>query len=364
MRWLKPLFARASTRLENESGVTIIFIAVILLGLLAMTAFVIDFGRIWQERRELQAGATAAALAVGEDCARDLCDAAYNESLVADLYADANATDGAATIHGIALDLTAQTVEVVTATEEPDGSASMDMFFARIVGFDTITVGAGAIVAWGNPQLVTTIPLIISDCEWLRDPALFPGWPGGDPDNLPTYDPSIPLADYDPATMVMLILHDTTGAEECNSLPGHDVGGDGKLPGGFGWLDTGGSCIPRVRDGWVAEDPGASPSTGCSASEVETLMFDSGPVFIPYFSDIDIIPGADLYEISGYGAFVVGGYNFTGQYKEYRAPLTDLPCGGSTHCVSGWFVQHVDNGGSGGPLGGVDRGIIVIQLIA
>lgn len=356
MRWLKPLSTRAATRLRDESGVTIVFIAVVLLGLLAMTAFVIDFGRIWQERRELQAGATAAALAVGEDCARDLCDAVYNESAIADVYADANATDGAAAIHGIALDLTAQTVEVVTATEEADGASSMDMFFARIIGFDTITVGAGATVAWGHPQTVSAIPLIISDCDWLKDDP--EGWPGGTADDLPDATDPLPAS-----SIVTLIFHDSTGAEECNAHPGHDIDGDGKLPGGFGWLDTAGNCIAQVFNGWVDADPGSAPSTGCNSSELEALLLDNGPVYIPYFSDIEGRGAGGEYEVSGYGAFVVAGYNFAGQFKEYRSPLTSLPCSGSTRCLAGWFVKDVDNGGAGGPLGGDDRGITVIQLI-
>ena len=174
---------RVDTRTRDQSGATIVFIAVVLLGLLAMTAFVIDFGRIWQERRELQLGATAGALAIGEDCARDLCVGGYNELSTAEAYADANATDGAASIFAIDLDLAAQEVEVVTATENTSGGDTLEMLFAKIVGFDRITVGANAAVAWGVPLNAATLPLIISTCEWDK-PA---PWPAGNPNSLPLY---------------------------------------------------------------------------------------------------------------------------------------------------------------------------------
>ncbi len=46
MRWLNRSERYVVARSSNEAGATIIFIAVVLLGLLAMTAFVIDFGRV------------------------------------------------------------------------------------------------------------------------------------------------------------------------------------------------------------------------------------------------------------------------------------------------------------------------------
>ena len=58
---------------NREEGVTTLFVAVAIIGLLSMASLVVDFGRIYVERRELQNGATAAALAIGEDCARNLC---------------------------------------------------------------------------------------------------------------------------------------------------------------------------------------------------------------------------------------------------------------------------------------------------
>ena len=77
------LRARLAHVRESDTGATIVFVAVILVALLAMSAFAIDFGRMWEERRQLQNGADAAAVAIAEDCVRGLCDGSYDEYAVA-----------------------------------------------------------------------------------------------------------------------------------------------------------------------------------------------------------------------------------------------------------------------------------------
>jgi len=112
---------------------------------------------------------------------------------------------------------------------------------------------------------------------------------------------------------------------------------------------------------WIGVDPGSSPSNGCSPSDLEGLLGEV--VLIPYFLELQGQGNNGQYLIAGYGAFVVAGYNFGGQYKQFRPPLTALPCNGSTRCLAGWFVQTVSNGGTTGDLGGEDRGFTVIKLI-
>ena len=369
---LRALSRHLSISVRSESGATMVFIVVVLMGLLAMTAFVIDFGRIWQERRELQVGATAGALAIAEDCARSLCDAAYDEFNTGELYADANATDGAASALYIDLDLTNQTVHVVTATEDTAGGDTLDMLFARIVGFDSITVGAEATVAWGAPFQLATIPIIISECEWLHpnepeeDLADWSGWPGGGAyvlDEVPAPPSTTPYA--------TILFHDGNTTEDCNAVAGQDADNDGRLAGGFGWLDTEGGCEAQLYDGWVDADPGASPSTGCGPDELKGILLGDDPVLIPYFSDVEGLGAGGKYEVLDYGAFYVLGYNFGGQYKEFRTSvsmptnpaMTEPPCGGDERCIAGWFVKWVQHGGSEIDPDGDGRGVSVINLI-
>jgi Flp pilus assembly protein TadG len=345
MRWLSRATASVSDRVRNESGAVIVFVAVALVVLLGMTAFVIDFGRIWQERRELQAGATAGVLAVAEDCARDLCDLAYNELATAELYADANAIDGAASVFSIDLDLTDQAVQVVTATENTEGGDTMDMLFAGIVGFGTITVGADAAAAWGTPLQAATLPLIISDCEWRKDE---PGWPDGGSATLP--DSGANLSSYPMAT---INLHEGPFVPEdlCTIQPGLD------LPGGFGWIDTSGACVSEVsEEAWIGADPGSSPPTSCIPADFADLL--GKPIAIPYFSETQGGGNISGYRATALAAFVIAGYDFGGPYTG-----GSVSCGPATSCLTGWFVNYVSNAGAPGDLGGEDRGFTVIKLI-
>lgn len=343
MRWLSRATLPLKARLANESGATMVFIAVVLIGLMAMTAFVIDFGRIWQERRELQLGATAAALAIGEDCARDLCDG--TELSTAEQYADANATDGAAAVRDMALDPIGQTVYVATGTENTSGGATMGMLFAGIIGFDTASIGADATVAWGSPLNAKTLPLIISDCEWLKSDA---GWPAGGLRQLPDAD-----ADLSGVPLATITLHEGPFVPDdlCTIQPGLD------LPGGFGWVDTSSGCLTEVAEGsWNSAKPGNPPPNACDPDDFADLLGE--PVLIPYFSAVQGSGSPGRYEVAGLAAFVIAGYDFGGQYK--AGPVS---CSAATSCLSGWFVNYVSHGGGPGGLGGTDRGVIVIKLI-
>ena len=68
-RLMKRFGTWASDRVgvRDERGAVLVFVAVGLVMLLGFTAFTVDFGRIYSERRELQNGADAAALAVAQD---------------------------------------------------------------------------------------------------------------------------------------------------------------------------------------------------------------------------------------------------------------------------------------------------------
>jgi Flp pilus assembly protein TadG len=403
---------------EADAGATLVFVAVVLVGLLALAAFAIDFGRMWEERRQLQNGADAAAVAIGEDCARGLCGPGYDEYAVAEIYVDANARDGAAWAWNVELDLEAQTVTVHNATEDTSGNNNFDMLFAGIVGFDGFTVGAKATVAWGGLTSATaTIPIIISDCEFAKDyndggaggvingegylegtqlfdepgpnskPHLNPPdwWKNGDWENEGEWDLNRNgLKDNPHPLPVVLTFHDGSTTDTCAGQSGQDTADpeDGTLSGGFGWLDTSGEapCATIIFEGWAGDDPGASPSNGCSADELERLLYEGnnkeGVVYIPYFDAELGLNGANgEYHIPATGAFWVVGYNFGGQYVGYRpdGPLDSNPCrpggvrpigwtvGNNERCLVGYFVNSVITDGEIGPGG---RGITVIKFIA
>ena len=356
MRWL-----------DDERGVSLVFVAILLLVLFGFAAFAVDASALYEERRELQNGADAAVLAIAEDCAFGLatglipCDVPYATG-TADAYADANAQDAAAGIEDLILDTSAATVTVVTNTEEAGTASTLFApFFAQVFGYGGTTVHGQATAAWGYPAGLSTIPLIISVCEYdkFADPLVVGPPPVG----------------WTPAPTVIL-FHDGNTTEECAAEAEQDADEDGKLDGGFGWLETSEGCGVEIEnDGWVSSDPGASASTGCDPATLKELILEK-VVFIPYFDDLVSCTGAELYcatmpppsgplpngkwyHVQDFGAFYVTGYNFAGQYKETINPSGVLPCFGDKRCIEGYFTT---GSASAGDIGGEFKGVVIVKL--
>jgi len=329
MRWLRSRSAR-------DDGATIVIIAAAMLALVGLVGLAIDAGAVFAERRELSRGADAAALAIAETCALGESECTVTGAwAMADEYADANADDGAASIFDVDLDLTAQKVGVTTlASDAFDGADEFKLFFMRALGFDAIQISAYAEAEWGYAAAATALPLIISDCEYER---------------------------YAPETgdspIVTLFFHQGNDLDACSARAGQDTDGDGILPGGFGWVITEGDCSAEITsENWVIEDPGASASRGCGPSDLYDLLYDRTVAF-PYFDDVWGLGSNGTYHISGVGAFHITGYNFGGQYKAPSASAA--PCSGDDRCIAGYFTTDVIYEG---PIGGEDRGLIVVRF--
>ena len=328
-------------RLNDDRGAAAVIIAVSMVALIGFVGLVVDVGRIRQERRELARAADAAVLAVAADCGTGAQDCDDDTgTATAEEYADANSDDGASSVVEFDLDTDEQTVHVRTATiDGGDGSGDLDLMFMPALGYDTATIYAEATAEWGYPTGAGVLPLIFSDCEWFKFA------PGGFPD---------------PDALVVIYFHDGNSTEDCNAQAGQDTDGDDRLPGGFGWLDTNGGCAAVVNSGnWVDEDPGASPSTGCNAAEMRTLLLGK-TVYITYFNDVQGLGANGQYHIAGIGAFFVTGYNFGGQFREPSAALA--PCSGDLRCISGYLSTVVLD--DDGDISGQNRGVVVVRLVS
>ena len=316
-------------RLRNESGVVGVFVAISMTILIGMLGFAVDIGALYNERRQLSNGADAAVLAIAEDCALGVgsCDPG-TATVTARNFANANANDGAAFVEDVSLDLSARTVRVEVGTLESDGGRVLTPFFAQVVGWEGSTVHASASALWGYPSSMRNVlPLIISECEF----------PIGTPVPTPTRT---------------LYFHDGNNADPCNATAGQDADGDGRLSGGFGWLDTDGDCASDLATGnWIFADPGSSASQGCSPPDISGLLGEPTP--LPIFDDLAGLGANGKYHISGFALFVITGYNFGGQYK------VNPPCSGDERCVSGYFTSGVVHDGV---PGGPNRGIVIVKL--
>ncbi len=337
---------------DRETGAAAVFVAVSIIGLLAMTAFAFDFGRMYIEREELQVGADAAALAIAQDCLAGRCTPGYDGTAEAETYVDGNASDGSGWVRDVDIDLTNRTVTVLAGTEDVEGNREFQMVFSPVVGFDDVSIGAQAIAAWGPPGAGTTLPLIFSECEWQNY-----GASGTVPDGLLHDVADIPFTgDYPYADGYATLYFHGNEVETCHSnSSGQDI------PGGFGFLDSGSGCSSATMIGdWVTADPGASPSTGCSSLDLNDWV---GTVqLIPYFDETRSSGNNGEYRVLGYGALYVTGYNFAGQFKSNSLIDGKLPCGGSDRCIQGYFIGNWSAPPAGGP-GGPDMGVSGFGLI-
>lgn len=320
-------------RLNDDRGATGVLVGILMVVLLGMAGLVVDVGAMYQERRVLSNGADAAALAIAEDCALGTasCDW-YTATATAKRFADANADDGVSAVASVTLDLINKTVTVTLSTLDSDGRTTLDPYFAEVVGFGGATIYATAVAQWGFPSAARSfLPLIISECEF----------PHGEP--IPTPER-------------VLYFHDGNNAEPCNAQAGMDSDGDGFLAGGFGWLTTSGGCESYLRAGtWIGADPGSSPTTGCSAAYVSSLVGSEVP--LPIFDDLTSVGSNGIYHIGSFGLFQISGFNFGGQFKY---PQNNPPCTGDERCVSGRFTAGAVYDGE---FGGPDRSFVIVKLI-
>lgn len=349
-------------RLSDDDGAIAVVVALLAVVLFGFGALVIDVGALYSERRQLQVGADAAALAIAQACAGGDC-GSYNSD--AEAFAGWNALDGEARVTTKAgetggprvcgttsaglpecVDPPADIVgsgyvRVTTSTEESDGGLLVPPFLARILvpDYDGTEVHAESVVAWGSAGVGDAdLAITFSQCEYNELT--------GAPDN--TVYATKP---YDPALEKTIYFH---GDPEAGTCPAGPSGAD--LPGGFGWLaDPTSTCTVDILDsGWYDVSTGASASQACKAA-LDDLVTAGEPIAIPVFDAKDGTGAGGSYELWNSVGFVLTGYRFPGINH-------DPPCSAPLTCISGYFVELVS---SGGPISdSADQGVRVVQLIS
>ncbi|GAB3414596.1 pilus assembly protein TadG-related protein [Flindersiella endophytica] len=351
----------------NERGavatVTAVFLAFVVLSAGLIT---IDVGQLYVERRQLQNGADAAALAVAQSCAvTSTCDPSYAEP-----YANGNANDELAAVTEVCGDapglpgcgaasgteltnclepsggLTGPYVQVRTATLNGSGSVISSFF-----GGNDTTVGACARAGWGSVQTATSLALTISLCEWNQ--ATSDGTTYAPP---PPY--TSPYSSQLLAAERVLAFH-SGAAHNTSDCGGGASGWD--LPGGFGWLsDTDKDCSATVSAGGTYDaDPGTSSSDACQA-QLLNAWTQHAIVYVPVYNGQTGNGSNGTYSLQGWAAFVVTGYKFPSVSK--KSWLTNKTCsaGGSVNCLSGFFTSTLMPNPIS--LGGPSMGVSAVAL--
>jgi hypothetical protein len=330
-------------------------VAILLAGgvLLGFLALVVDVGRIYVEREELQTGADAAALAIAKACATATSACATHEALMdlAQTYANANSGDGVSKVSGVcgrsAVALSAcgdpvgnltdclggepdngPYVEVRVSTQLPDGSLVLPPTFAQTMagnaGFDGASVGACARATWQTPAQTPILGLAISTCEWA---GLTRGGTGSADDPQPRDERVISIE------------------------PGHGTCSDAVDPGWrragpAGWLSTDPSCeVHLPLDRVLPEQPGHA-TTACE-DRLRDAAVHRETIYLPvYDATREGFPGR-AYQIVAFAPFLPTGFVLGAAAPSGGQVLPSLlnppgtPCPVSTgqQCVSGVFTD-------------------------
>ena len=323
---------RVKSREEGqEEGIVVLWVLGMMTVMFGMLGFVVDVGIARQERRELQNGADAGALAMAQECALGLC---TNLVAKAQPYANSNSIDGTSTVTGVSLP-TGSSVKVDTRTRTTGGATSLTTKFAYLFGRPSTSVTATATAAWGAPGGGTAVPLTISYCQWKSLTG-----------NGTTY----------PTANLTIFFHDPSPATSCSGPAGQTT------PGGFGWLNST-SCVSTITSGGqVGSDPGNSAPQGCSPAQVP-LNTD---LLIPVFQTVTGTGNNAVYTIYGLATFHMLSRRLGGngnQWTSNPAP-PNPPCTNADRCIYGFFVKDIIPW-TGGPIGGgPNLGTLAVKLTA
>ncbi|MDD2921623.1 MAG: pilus assembly protein TadG-related protein [Anaerolineales bacterium] len=140
---------------KNERGQSIIIIAIMFLGLVAVAALIIDGGSLYLNRRVAQTAADAAAMAG----AREMCVKKGSLSAVQNIVNKYAITEnGATAVESMSMDDENYTVVVRTRVETPS-------FFARGLGYENDTVRAEASAGCFTPATTDELLPIAWTCR-------------------------------------------------------------------------------------------------------------------------------------------------------------------------------------------------------
>jgi Flp pilus assembly protein TadG len=389
-----------TSRFSSDRGAVAIIVAM-LFGfgvVIACAALTLDVGQINLDRRQLQNGADAAALSAARDCIAGVCPSPTGSKQAQANYArlvllaNNNAADGATKLarvdSGLAAGVTdpqavCGTLPGLTACpvgtnssnlqECPAPSASASSLpYVRVYtqtlnasrtqtllpySFGAAIAGSGsganqqacaAVAAGAAGSGPVAFPVTFSYCDWLAqthaDPTanspvlgtyqlppaegLNPGY--GAPPNTP----------WPAAGSEVTLYTQGHSPASCPTWNGHVA------PGNFGTLNNI-SCNASIVNGWVQGDTGNS--VPCDKSVLASLIgqiinvpiFDCDTPTYGSFANCTSAHGSgDWYHISGYAAFYLTGYYFSGTGNDGKSIFSGAkPCGGGDRCVSGWFTQ-------------------------
>jgi Flp pilus assembly protein TadG len=167
---------RQRRRANDDQGAVLVFLAISLVSLVAITGLVIDGGRAYGERRQMQNASDSSAMAATRQLDLYLTGQSTDASLIKEAALDTAETNGASradvTCDLVAFDRTVLAPCPTTAAiPEPTKSSAagvrvttqqtQDTFFMKVVGTDDFTANADATAQIGRPGGSFVAPFVV-----------------------------------------------------------------------------------------------------------------------------------------------------------------------------------------------------------
>lgn len=366
MRWIANR-TNLRRRLGEEQGATAVMVALLLVVLLGIGAFILDIGNQMWESRMQQNSADAAALAVGQDCAAGDCDT-YQDTAQdfagentgrgshGTVVADSSSSDP---YSGLSSDDGKVTVRAETGNAGDAGTLST--WLAGLIGTDQLAANRYATAAWGPASVAEGFPLAV--CEDL--------WNDNRPDS-----------DGNPGPRIDIRYKGTGGDPVENDCldPADDNFNPGSQPGNFSWLETAaGTCEAEFdfSEGEVtgSGDTGNNVNGDCSdtiddmISAIQAHKDDPAnndlPVkVLPIYSTVEGSGTNATYELETLGAFEFSGLKTRANQNIVVNEWSDPLCTGNSAnhlCVQGRFVTEVSLDGEIDES--ADSDVMIVELI-
>lgn len=416
------MMMRSRRRSRERGGVAALVAVLLTIGsFLGLGALAIDVGGVMVERRQVQNGADATAMALAAICSENpaKCTNATASATAGTLNTlnNLNARDGlngfdtsrfgtgacgarlpsGATLtdcpsvaesaaaasaraaqmreclkvsNAILANPQASYVEVYTITKSTSGSVLPSFLSNAILGSTDATVHACARAAFGPaaPDSRSVLNITMSECDWKSQTgytgpgtAVYPAAPEGP---KPGYGTTVPWPTSERR------IYTKGNPTTCDtSAPG------GTAPGGFAALNGATTCSSSLTLGpdkklWARGDPGSD--LPCSTTELDNMR--GTVVYIPVFdcmTDSVVVVGSSTncnsgngshnwYRISGFAAFYLAGWHLASTDQPSIRPPYATACTGGDRCLVGWFVADVVPDLPLAPGGGTTYGLTTV----
>jgi len=293
-------------RVRDDQGIATIFLVLAMTAILVGAALAIDVGGYVVSARSAQNTADATVLAVATDCARD-----------------GEPIDDYSPYRKAGQTITAPTCgageATITVTKEVDG-----LLLQQSAG----DVDRSATAKWGTLIAATTVPIVISDCEFSQ--TLLDG-----------------------TTDITIYLDDTKPQTGCSSLPG-----------GFSQLRDDVCAVEITAGGTASGQPGAALNKLVPCITNPTSPALPHDVLIPMYDAAGCktsgCKGNGQYPIKGFAAFRLTSYSFNGNAYAGSLGKNCPDQSRGKYCMRGDFIAFTTSQGTVGES--TDFGVTQVYL--